>query len=106
MMLSVIFCLLGWLGAKGFFWQFTRQMTAVHEANSFKRSWLELVQTLHPWFAGLMSTVCLLVVVASLVIYRTSGEPKWLLLAAMFAVVFVNWMLATWIQVRTRKTEP
>ena len=105
-MLPVISCLLAWLGAKGFFWQFTRHMTAVHEANSFKRCWLEVVQTLHPCFVGLMATVCLLVVVASLVIYRSSGESKWLLLAAMFTVVFVPWILATWIQVRTRKAEP
>jgi hypothetical protein len=104
-MFLVIACLLAWLGAKGFFWQLTRQMTAVHEANSFKRSWLDVVQTLHPWLAGLMATVCLLVVVASLVIYRSNGESKWLLLAAMFTVVFVPWMLAIWILVRAKETE-
>ena len=105
-MLLVISCLLAWLVPKGFFWQFTRQMTAVHEANSFKRCWLEVVQTLHPWFVGLMATVCLFVVVASLVIYRSSGEHKLLFLAAAFTVLFVPWMLAIWIRVRSRKTEP
>ena len=104
--LLVILCPLAWLGAKGFFWQFTRQMTAVHEANSFKRSWLEVVQSLHPWFVGLMATVCLLVVVASLVIYGSSGEHKLLFLAAAFTVLFVPWMLAIWIHVRAKETEP
>ena len=105
-MLLVISCLLAWLVPKGFFWQFTRQMTAVYEANSFKRCWLEVVQSLHPCFVGLMATVCLLVVVASLVIYRSSGEHKLLFLAAAFTVLFVPWMLAIWIRVRSRKTEP
>ena len=105
-MLPVIFGPLAWLGAKGFFWQFTRQMTAVHEANSFKRSWLAVVQTLHPCFAGLMATVCFLNVVASIVSFRSSGEPKLLLFSAIFAVLFVPWMLAIWILVRSRRTEP
>ena len=109
-MLPVISCLLAWLGSKGFFWQFTRQMTAVHEANSFKRSWLPVVQTFHPLFAGLMATVCLLFVVASIVIFRSSGEPKLLLaaaiLAAMCTVLLVLWMLVIWILVRPRRTEP
>jgi hypothetical protein len=105
-MLPVIFGPLAWLGAKGFFWKFTRQMTAVHEANSFKRSWLAVVQTLHPWFAGLTATVCFLIVVASILSFRSSGEPKLLLLAATFSVLFVPWMLAIWILVRSRRTEP
>jgi len=105
-MLPVIFGPLAWLSAKGFFWQSTRQMTAVHEANSFKRSWLAVVQTLHPWFAGLMATVCFLIVVASIVSFRSSGEPKLLLLAALFTVVLVPWMLAIWILARSRRTEP
>ena len=83
-MLPVIFGPLAWLGAKGFFWPFTQQMTAVHEANSFKRSWLAVVQTLHPWFVGLTATVCFLIVVASIVSFQSSGEPKLLLLSAIF----------------------
>ena len=95
-MLPVIFGPFVWLGAKVYFWKFTRQMTAVHEANSLKRSWLVVVQTLHPWFAGLTAAVCLLIVVASIVSFRSSQEPKLLLLAATFAVLSVPWMLATW----------
>lgn len=105
-MLPVIFGPLAWLGAKSFFWQFTRQMTAVHEANSSKRHWLAVVQTLHPLFAGLMATVCLLIVVASILIFQSSGEPKLLLLAAFFTILFVPWMLAIWILVGSRRTEP